>query len=76
MMGVVYHRGGGFGAGKVETGAMGGYNGGESNPYPGAGKLANQTGKRYVCAQCKAEFVVTKGGAGSVACCGEPMQLK
>ena len=38
--------------------------------------MANQTGKRYVCAQCQAEFIVTKGGTGSVGCCGQPMQLK
>jgi hypothetical protein len=48
----------------------------EINLRQGARLVANQTGKRYVCAQCKAEFIVTKGGTGSVGCCGEPMQLK
>ena len=38
--------------------------------------MANQTGKRYVCAQCNAEFIVTKGGNGDLGCCGQPMQLK
>ena len=39
-------------------------------------KMANQTGKRYFCANCGSEFVVTKGGTGSVNCCSQPMQLK
>ena len=38
--------------------------------------MANQTGKRYVCPQCKSEFIVTKGGDGNVSCCGAPMELK
>jgi desulfoferrodoxin-like iron-binding protein len=38
--------------------------------------LANQTGKRYVCARCGSEFIVTKGGNGSMICCSEPMQIK
>ncbi|MBM3942540.1 MAG: hypothetical protein FJ316_06405 [SAR202 cluster bacterium] len=39
-------------------------------------QLASETGKRYVCGKCGAEFIVTKGGAGSLVCCGQPMQLK
>ena len=39
-------------------------------------KVANQTGKRYVCAKCSSEFIVTKAGNGSVTCCNEPMSLK
>ena len=38
--------------------------------------MANETGKRYVCSKCGAEFIVTKGGDGAVACCGEAMSLK
>ena len=38
--------------------------------------MGNQTGKRYICQQCKSEFIVTKGGDGSVSCCGGPMELK
>lgn len=38
--------------------------------------LANQTGKRYVCATCGTEMLVTKGGDGSLMCCAQPMQLK
>lgn len=38
--------------------------------------MANQTGKRYVCTQCGAEFIVTKGGEGVIACCKTPMELK
>ncbi len=38
--------------------------------------MANQTGKRYVCGKCGAEFIVTKGGEGAVSCCNEPMRIK
>ena len=39
-------------------------------------KLANETGKRYSCKKCSSEFVVTRGGDGSIMCCGEPMSKK
>ena len=38
--------------------------------------MANQVGKRYVCAKCSSEFVVTKAGNGTLVCYGEPMKLK
>lgn len=38
--------------------------------------MANQTGKRYVCRQCGAEFIVTKGGDGELTCCQQPLELK
>ena len=38
--------------------------------------VANQTGKRYLCAKCGSEFIVTKGGNGVVHCCQQPMELK
>ena len=38
--------------------------------------MANQIGKRYFCAKCGAEFVVTKGGDGTVNHCGQPMEQK
>lgn len=38
--------------------------------------MANETGKRYVCAKCGSEFIVTKGGQGAVVCCNQPMQVK
>jgi len=38
--------------------------------------LANETGKRYSCGECGAEFVVTRGADGTVSCCGEPMSQK
>ena len=41
-----------------------------------AGQVANETGKRYVCALCGAEFIVTRGGNGTLICCSQPMQLK
>ena len=38
--------------------------------------MANETGKRYFCSKCGAEFVVTRGGDGALKCCGEPMTKK
>jgi desulfoferrodoxin-like iron-binding protein len=38
--------------------------------------MANVVGKRYRCAKCGSEFIVTKGGAGTLVCCGQPMELK
>ncbi len=38
--------------------------------------MANQVGKRYQCLKCGAEFIVTKAGAGTIICCGQPMELK
>ena len=42
----------------------------------GAGHVANQTGKRYICSKCGSEFIVTRGGDGSIQCCQQPMELK
>ena len=39
-------------------------------------QVANQTGKRYLCAKCGSEFIVTRGGNGSISCCQQPMELK
>lgn len=38
--------------------------------------MANEVGKKYTCPKCGNEFVVTKGGAGQIMCCGEPMKTK
>ena len=38
--------------------------------------VANQTGKRYKCDSCGSEFIVTRGGNGSISCCGNEMPLK
>lgn len=38
--------------------------------------LANEVGKRYVCKNCGCEFIVTRGGKGTVVCCKQPMELK
>ena len=38
--------------------------------------MANQVGKRYQCTKCNTEMIVTKGGTGGLACCGQPMQQK
>ena len=39
-------------------------------------EMANQVGKRYVCKKCGAEYIVTRGGDGTLYCCGQPMELK
>ncbi|MFC2017312.1 hypothetical protein ACFLUD_02820 [Chloroflexota bacterium] len=38
--------------------------------------MANQLGKRYYCPKCGSEFIVTRGGDGTISCCGQPMELK
>ncbi|MBI4492767.1 MAG: hypothetical protein HY690_08260 [Chloroflexi bacterium] len=38
--------------------------------------MANQTAKRYVCASCGSEILVTRGGEGTLVCCGQPMQVR
>jgi desulfoferrodoxin-like iron-binding protein len=38
--------------------------------------MANTVGKRYRCAKCGAEVIITKGGAGTIICCGQPMEIK
>jgi hypothetical protein len=38
--------------------------------------VANQIGKRYVCKKCGSEFIATRGGDGTLTCCGQPMEIK
>jgi len=38
--------------------------------------MAAQIGKIYLCASCNAQIIVTKGGAGTLKCCGQEMQQK
>lgn len=35
-----------------------------------------QAGKRYKCAKCASEVLVTKPGQGTLKCCGEEMAQK
>jgi desulfoferrodoxin-like iron-binding protein len=35
----------------------------------------NQVGKRYKCAECGSEALVTKPGDGTLQCCGKVMDL-
>ena len=37
--------------------------------------MPNKLGKRYSCAECGAEVLVTKAGDGELACHGEPMDV-
>jgi desulfoferrodoxin-like iron-binding protein len=36
----------------------------------------NETGKRYVCSTCGSELLVTRGGDGTLSCCGKPMDIR
>ncbi|MBI2865778.1 MAG: desulfoferrodoxin [Chloroflexi bacterium] len=36
----------------------------------------NETGKRYSCTKCGSEILVTRGGEGTLLCCGQPMVKK
>jgi DNA-directed RNA polymerase subunit RPC12/RpoP len=38
--------------------------------------MANQLGKVYVCGKCGSQVIVTKGGNGSIKCCGATMEQK
>lgn len=38
--------------------------------------MANETGKRYFCSACGAEFIVTKGGDGELSCHDQPLTKK
>ena len=38
--------------------------------------MASETGKRYFCGKCASEFIVTKGGEGTLTCHGEPLAKK
>jgi hypothetical protein len=38
--------------------------------------MANLAGKRYVCAKCGCEMIVTKAGDGELHHCGVPMAVK
>ncbi len=39
-------------------------------------KMANQLGKMYICSKCGSQVIVTKGGGGTLKCCGQDMELK
>ena len=36
--------------------------------------MALQTGKRYRCTKCGAEFIVTRGGEGTLSCGGDELE--
>jgi desulfoferrodoxin-like iron-binding protein len=42
----------------------------------GGAEMANEVGKRYVCKKCGNEFIVTRGGKGTLYWCGQPMEIK
>ena len=37
--------------------------------------MANELGKRYVCAECATQVLVSKPGTGELSCHGAPMAL-
>jgi len=38
--------------------------------------MANEMGKRYRCAKCSTELIVTRAGTGKLVCCKQPMEKK
>ena len=38
--------------------------------------MANQLGKMYICSKCGSQVIVTKGGTGTLKCCGQEMEQK
>jgi hypothetical protein len=38
--------------------------------------MPNEVRKRYVCSACNTEMLVTRGGEGTLTCCGQPMQIR
>ena len=38
--------------------------------------MANQLGKRYVCAACGSMVLCTKAGGGAIQCCDAGMELQ
>jgi hypothetical protein len=38
--------------------------------------MANQLGKRYVCAHCATQLLVVKPGTGELKCHGEAMSIE
>jgi len=52
------------------------YNISEKGSQEGGASMANQVGKRYRCTKCGAEMIITKGGDGTITCCGQPMEQK
>jgi desulfoferrodoxin-like iron-binding protein len=41
----------------------------------GRSKLVNEKGKTYVCGVCGTEVIVTRGGQGTLVCCGKEMTI-
>ncbi len=37
--------------------------------------MGNNLGKRYTCAECEAQILVTKAGDGALECHGQPMEV-
>jgi desulfoferrodoxin-like iron-binding protein len=42
----------------------------------GGAYMANEMGKRYRCAKCGTELIVTRAGTGKLICCKQPMEKK
>jgi hypothetical protein len=38
--------------------------------------MSNELGKRYVCATCNTQLLVTQAGEGELVCHGEPMTFE
>ena len=52
------------------------YNNPDNRDLKGGAHMANEMGKRYRCAKCGTELIVTRAGTGKVVCCKQPMEKK
>ena len=61
---------------EVDKAARQNYNRPSNRILKGGTDMANEMGKRYRCAKCGTELIVTRAGTGKVICCKQPMEKK
>ena len=61
---------------QVDNPAEQNYNNPDNLISKGGVHMANEMGKRYRCAKCGTELIVTRAGTGKVVCCKQPMEKK
>lgn len=61
---------------QVDNPAEQNYNTLKNRISKGGAHMANEMGKRYRCAKCGTELIVTRAGTGKLVCCKQPMEKK
>jgi len=61
---------------EVDNPAGQNYNNPNNRILKGGAHMANEMGKRYRCAKCGTELIVTRAGTGKLVCCKQPMEKK